>query len=144
MDITAQAAIAQAGLAFAQANKDTRPFIAKDYSRFYMLHGTLTNTAITTTASTTYTSLTRPFIASKQIKFTLNSTNNGVLTVSYSLDGVTFTSKTVTLTQDPVSSKYTYEQIVAGPVLSAFYKYVETASAGSIYGGIISQESVVV
>lgn len=143
MSEIAEAALAKAGKAFKEAQKDTKPFIPRDFSRFFMLHGTLTDVPFVTTASATYTSLIRPFTASKQIKFTLNSNNNGVFTVFYSLDGVTYQSAVVTGVQDPVSTKWVYERIVAGPIVRAYYRYVETAAVGGIIGGILSLESVV-
>lgn len=139
-----KAALNAAQNALILANKDVRPFIARDFSRFYMLHGTLTDTAVTTTAATTYTSLTRPFSQSKQIKFFLQSDKNGTMTAYYSLDGVTNIAQVITGVQDPVSQKYIYQLTVNGPVISAYYTYTEGATAGAIYGGIISLESVVV
>ncbi len=140
-----KAALSAAQNALVLANKDIRPFIPRDFSRFYMLHGTLTDTAIITTAGTAYTSLTRPFSQSKQIKFYLQSTNNGVMTASYSLDGFTFITQTITPVQDAsAGNKYVYQLVVNGPIVSAYYTYTETGSSGGIMGGVISLESVVV
>lgn len=150
MDILAAAALGRAAIAITEADKDVKSFISRDLSRFFMLHGTLTDTAIPTVASTTYTSLTRPFTASKQIKFSLNSVNNGTLSIYYSVDGVNFKEEVITGASGNVMmggtlvNRILYERTIAGPIISAFYRYVETASAGAIFGGITSLESVVV
>lgn len=144
-----KAALNAAQNALLLANKDVRPFIPRDFSRFYMLHGTLTDTPITTTASTVYTSLTGTYSQSKQIKFTLQSTNNGQMVAYYSLDGITYIPATITPVQAPPAQgdtvgKYNYQLTVNGPVISAYYTYTETTTAGAILGGILSLESVVV
>ncbi|CAJ1315931.1 hypothetical protein [Paenibacillus nuruki] len=150
MDLLAAAALGKAAKAITESDKDIKSFISRDLSRFFMLHGTWNDTAISTLANATYKSLIRPFTSSKQITFSLNSMNNGIFTIYYSLDGVNFREVNITSTQanvvigDVIVSKYLYERTVTGPVIAAFYKYVETNATGAIFGGITSLESVVV
>lgn len=144
MDLYGIAALMGASKALIQANKDIRPFAARPFSRFYMLHGTLTYEGISTVAGATITSLKRSFTASRQIRFSLASTNNGTFTIFYSIDGVNYKSEVVTATQDASTSKWIYEKAISGPIMFAYYTYKELASAGIVFGGILSQEDVVI
>ncbi|WP_017814453.1 hypothetical protein [Paenibacillus shenyangensis] len=138
------AALGKASQALYEAGRPIRAFAAQDNNRFYMLHGTLTDSPVPTTAGTTYQSLQRTYARAKQIVFTLSSgTSDGTLTVYWSRNGITFSSETLTAVQEPVSKRYQYEKLITGSIIAAYYVFKEGAAAGSIFGGIGTTESVV-
>ncbi len=132
-------------------NNENNQGTIKKNSRMVVLHVNTADKAMATTAGSTYTSLTRSFTAADKIKFYLDSANDGEFTAYVSYDGINFKATTVTAVTASTNSagalaaRKVFELEVPGPVAKAYYTFKDTGTAaGSIYGGIVIQESVVV